>query len=64
MCYIKIIVNFKKTAPDPLYSLHLYVDIKVTRTSFFLGGYHPTLKLSGIPTFTFIISLTHRMDNI
>ena len=30
----------------------------------FLGGYHPTLKLSGIPTFTFIVSLTHRMDNI
>ena len=30
----------------------------------FLGGYHPTLKLSGITTFTFIVSLTHRMDNI
>ena len=30
----------------------------------FLGGYHPTLKLSGIPTFTFIVSLTHRMYNI
>ena len=30
----------------------------------FLGGYHPTLKLSGIPTFTFIVNLTHRMDNI
>ena len=30
----------------------------------FLGGYHPTLKLSGIPTFTFIVSLTQRMDNI
>ena len=30
----------------------------------FLGGYHPTSKLSGIPTFTFIVSLTHRMDNI
>ena len=28
MYYIKIIVNFKKTAPDPLNSLHLYVDIK------------------------------------
>ena len=37
--------------------------VKVTRPSF-LGGYHPTLKLSGIPTFTFIASLTHRMDNI
>ena len=37
--------------------------IKVTRPSFF-GGYHPTLKLSGIPTFTFIVGLTHRMDNI
>ena len=24
----------------------------------FLGGYHPTLKLSGIPIFTFIVSLT------
>ena len=30
----------------------------------FLRGYHPTLKLSGIPTFTFIVSLTHRMGNI
>ena len=43
---------------------------KVTRPSFFFffffegGGYHPTLKLSAIPTFTFIVSLTHRMDNI
>ena len=36
---------------------------KVTRPSFF-GGYHPTLKLSGIPTFTFIVSLTHKIDNI
>ena len=39
------------------------LEFKVTRPSF-LGGYHPTLKLSGIPTFTFIVSLTHRMDNI
>ena len=30
----------------------------------FLWGYDPTLKLSGIPTFTFNVSLTHRMDNI
>ena len=30
----------------------------------FWGGYHPTMKLSGIPTFTFIVSLTHRIDNI
>ena len=39
---------------------------KVTRPSFFggEGGYHPTLKLSAIPTFTFIVSLTLRMDNI
>ena len=37
---------------------------KVTRPRFFGGGYHPTLKLSGIPTSTFIVSLTHRMDNI
>ena len=29
-----------------------------------LWGYHPTLKLSGIPTFTLIISLTYSMDNI
>ena len=36
---------------------------KVTRRSLF-GGYHPTFKLSGISTFTFIVSLTHRMDNI
>ena len=26
--------------------------------------YHPTLKLSGILTFAFVVSLTHRMDNI
>ena len=40
--------------------------LKVTRPSFFFwgGGYHPTLKLSGITTFTFIVSITHRMDNI
>ena len=35
--------------------------LKVTQHSFFFffggGGYHPTLKLSGIPTFTFIVSL-------
>ena len=42
-----------------------YLAFKVTRPSFFFGGgYHPTLKLSGIPTFTFIASLTHRMDDI
>ena len=29
-----------------------------------LWGYYPTLKLSGIPTFTFIVSVTHKMDNI
>ena len=40
------------------------IALKVTRPSFFGGVYHPTLKLSGIPTFTFIVSLTHRMDNI
>ena len=28
MYYTKIMVNFKKTALDPLYNLHLYVDIK------------------------------------
>ena len=34
--------------------------LKVTQHSFFFfggGGYHPTLKLSGIPTFSFIVSL-------
>ena len=30
----------------------------------FLEGYHPTLKLSGIPSFIFIVNPTHRMDNI
>ena len=35
--------------------------LMVTRPSFFGGG---TMKLSGISTFTFIVSLTHRMDNI
>ena len=37
---------------------------RLVHDKFFLGGYHPTLKLSGIPTFTFIVSLTHGMDNI
>ena len=46
-----------------LVSQSVYSYFKVTRPSF-LGGYHPTLKLSGIPTFTFIVSLTHRMNNI
>ena len=34
------------------------VDFKVTRPSFLFGGgggYHPTLKLSGIPTFPFFM---------
>ena len=30
MYYIKIIVNFQKTTPDPLHNLHLYVDIPQT----------------------------------
>ena len=44
----------------------LYVPVHHLRRldPVFLGGYHPTLKLSGIPTFTFIVSLTHKMDNI
>ena len=46
------------------YSYLTIYNVKVTRPSFCVGGYHPTLKLSGIPTFTFIVSLTHRMDNI
>ena len=29
-----------------------------------LCGYHPALKLSGIPTLTLIVSLTYGMDNI
>ena len=36
------------------------VNFKVTRPSFFFflggGGYHSTLKLSGIPTFTFFMT--------
>ena len=28
-----------------------------------LWGYHPTLKLSGIPTFTLIVNLRYSMDN-
>ena len=41
----------------------IFIAFKVTRLSFF-GGYHPTLKLSGIPNFSFIVSLTNRMDKI
>ena len=48
---------------DSLLSAEAVSAFNVTRPSF-LGGYHPTLKLSGIPTLTFIVSLTHRMDNI
>ena len=53
----------KIQSPRGLSALACLHTFKVTRPSFF-GGYHPTLKLSGIPTFTFIVSLTHRMDNI
>ena len=38
-------------------------ELKVTRPSYF-WRYHPNLKLSGIPTFTLIVSLTYSMDNI
>ena len=44
------------------FNLKVYIG-KVTR-SVILWGYHPTLKLSGIPTFTLIVSLTYSMDNI
>ena len=37
--------------------------LKVTRPSFF-GGVPSYFELSGIPNFTFIVSLTNRMDNI
>ena len=49
-----------------IWGVYVKHDFKVTRPMFFFGGggYHPTLNLSGIPTFTFVVSLTHRMDNI
>ena len=57
--------TFSFTRDLPYNASISYARIKVTRPSFFLGGgYHPTLNLSGIPTFTFIVSLTHRIDKI
>ena len=63
--------NAEVTGSNPVEALIFFFQassfqlLKVTRPSFFGGGgYHPTLKLSGILTFTFIVSLTHRMDNI
>ena len=47
----------------PLSSAQVLITISGDSTQFF-GGYHPTLKLSGFPTFTFIVSLARRMDNI
>ena len=41
----------------------LLPSVKVTRPSYFVG-YQPTLKLSSIPTFTLILSLTYSIDNI
>ena len=41
-----------------------YYSLRWLDPVFFGGGYHPTSKLSGIPTFTFIVSLTYSMDNI
>ena len=38
--------------------------IKSLKNEVILWGYHPSLKLSGIPTFPLIVSLTHSMDNI
>ena len=38
-------------------------EIKVTRPSYFVGQ-HPTLNLSGIHSFTLILSLTYSMDNV
>ena len=35
---------------------------KSDSTLLFLWGYHHSLKLSGIPTFTLIVSLTYNMD--
>ena len=62
--HVKALYCVKYTRLHPEYNVSRAV-IKVTRTSFFFGGGdHPTLKLSGILTFTFIVSLTHRMDNI
>ena len=60
-CATQVMVNVM-TLSEPRLPI-FRVLFKVTRPSFF-GGYHPTLKLSGIPIFTFIVSLTHRMDNI
>ena len=63
-CKVIIFVILRVKRKKCLFLLFL-PEFKVTRPSFFLGGgYHPTLKLSGIPTFTFIVSLTHRIDNI
>ena len=64
---LQLILN--KSRHKPLNTMDLQREIlialKVTRPSFFWGGgYHPPLKLSGIPTFTFIVNLTHRVDNI
>ena len=61
LCDIKIWIN------DHLLSLPCQMEKNVFLkwlNPVFLGGYHPTLKLSGIHTFTFIVSLTYRMDNI
>ena len=45
---------------------YIYLQtFKVTRPSVFGGGgYHPTLKLSGIPTFTFIVKKTVTLSSI
>ena len=56
--------TFRNLQQSDMFQKGLIRVVMVTRPSFFWGGYHPTLKLSGIPTFTFIVSLTHRMDNI
>ena len=44
------------------YDNHIWGTYQKVEGRFF-WGYHPTLKLSGIPTFTLIVSLTYSMDN-
>ena len=47
-----------------LFSRNLLVAISYGDYTVILWGYHPTLKLSIIPTLTLILSLAYSMDNI
>ena len=49
---------------DHMQISYFLIPIKAGLDPVILWRYHPTLKLSGISSFTLILSLTYSMDNV